>query len=535
MPDNESFRERLGRYLLHITPEQVVGASGLAVLCASSALAFAPATGQPASVALGQYLSGLGLNVLAGVLQNLYSSLLSEPGGDDREKLADLAASLTPVIQGQPKLRSEIGAFLNTVDAVRIAEQILKGDPATHGWLLVSIFQEVDHYRTDFAQVHKTLAEIKALQKAASRLSAPDYPFTVPPLPPQRVFGREADLRNLRDLLATHDKRMGTPPVSLLGMGGIGKTTLAVALGRLPGIALSFPHGVFWAELGPKPSIRAGLIEWGSYIGIDLSLSPDESSCSQRLRRALHHRRALLIVDDVWDSADGQFFNVGGPQCRILFTTRELPVANDLATPDRVYSIGSIGPRAAFALLRALAPRVTSTEEAAAKELCRKFEYLPLAITLAGRYLANEALTHRRKRSLIEKLLTSAEERLALPQFEKRLGVESVTPSMGAILGLSVDRLEHSDQERFAMLSVFGGEPLSWTMRAATFIWDCTEDDAETTMTRLLQRGLVELWMGRYRMHALLADYAKVLSEAWGLDKAQKRFIRYHLQLARGQ
>jgi hypothetical protein len=77
--------------------------------------------------------------------------------------------------------------------------------------------------------------------------------------------------------------------------------------------------------------------------------------------------------------------------------------------------------------------------------------------------------------------------------------------------------VEREDQERFAMLSVFGGEPLSWRMSAAAYVWGCSTDAAETTMTRLIQRGLVERWNDRFRMHALLADYAQVLREEWHL------------------
>jgi hypothetical protein len=158
-----------------------------------------------------------------------------------------------------------------------------------------------------------------------------------------------------------------------------------------------------------------------------------------------------------------------------------------------------------------------SRDEAAARKLCEKLEFLPLAITLAGRYLANEALTSGRQNILVRRLLSRADERLSLPQFESRLGIDDASPSLRAILGLSIGRLERTDQERFAMLSVFGGEPLSWTLDGAAFVWECSQEQAESTIVRFIQRGLVERWKDRYRMHALLSDYAEVLLEEWNL------------------
>src|SRR5438045_8384530 len=60
-------------------------------------------------------------------------------------------------------------------------------------------------------------------------------PFLVPPLPPQGIFGRDDVLTQVYDLLALSDEdATEVAPVALRGLGGIGKTTLATALGRLP-------------------------------------------------------------------------------------------------------------------------------------------------------------------------------------------------------------------------------------------------------------------------------------------------------------
>lgn len=344
-------------------------------------------------------------------------------------------------------------------------------------------------------------------------------PFMTPPLPPQGVFGRDETLTHIYDLLALGDeKATNVPPVVLRGLGGIGKTTLAIALGRLEMIPRLFPDGVFWAALGPNPTIRILLDGWGRALGVDLLPEPDENACRDRLRAILHHRRVLLIIDDVWEVAHGDYFTVAGPQCRTLLTTRESPVAFTLTTRERTLRVDVLKPAAALALLRSLAPEAVAADEQSATRLCERLEFLPLALTLAGRLLAIEADVPSRMQRLVSELIERREARLQLLQAEGRPGLAEDQPvSLQAILGMSVDRLDRTDQERFAMLSVFGGDPLTWEINATAHVWECSVEEAEDTTSRYIQRGLVEPRNGRYWMHALLADYAAEMMEEMGL------------------
>jgi hypothetical protein len=171
-------------------------------------------------------------------------------------------------------------------------------------------------------------------------------------------------------------------------------------------------------------------------------------------------------------------------------------------------------PEAALALLRRLASKTVTADEEIAKRLCARLEYLPLALTLAGRLLATEADVPSRMQRLVSELIERREARLQLLQAEGRLGLnEDEAVSLQAILGMSVDRLSRTDQERFAMLAVFGGDPLTWEINATAYVWECSMEEAEATISRFIQRGLVEPRDDRYWMHALLADYAAELME----------------------
>lgn len=346
----------------------------------------------------------------------------------------------------------------------------------------------------------------------------PSPPFMAPTLPPQGVLGREEALLRLQHLLALDQPTaVNVPPVALHGMGGIGKTTLALALARQTVIPQLFPDGVLWVGVGPQPTIRNLLDDWGQALGLRLLGERDEAACQERLRTYLHQRRLLLVIDDVWEVAHGQHFLVGGPYCRTILTTRESPVAYTLTTRERTQRVDVLEPAAALALLHRLAPESVVLDEGSARRLCERLEFLPLALTLAGRLLALEADIPQRMQRLLHELIARGSSRLHLAQAESRLGLNPEQPaSLHAILGMSVERLSPVDQERFAMLTVFGAEPLTWQSEAAAHVWECSLEEAEKTIASFLQRGLVLRRGESYWMHALLVDYATVMMMAMG-------------------
>ena len=344
---------------------------------------------------------------------------------------------------------------------------------------------------------------------------APTGPLRMPALPPQGVFGRDELLARIVSLLALdHAPADHVAPVALQGMGGIGKTTTAIALGHKPEVLRAFPDGVLWASVGPTPAVRNILNDWGRALGVDLLPERDEAACAERLRGVLHDKRVLLLVDDIWDIQHGAHFAVAGPNCRTLLTTRESPVAHALATRGNTLRVDVLQPDAALELLHRLAPEAVVADAESARRLCARLEYLPLALTLAGRMLANEADVPSRMQRLVSELIERRTARLQLLQVEGRLGIEDGEPvSLQAVLGMSIERLDRTDQERFALLAVFGAEPLLWEIEAAAHVWECALEEAEGTVSRFVQRGLVVRRDDQYWTHVLLADYAAEMLE----------------------
>ena len=109
-------------------------------------------------------------------------------------------------------------------------------------------------------------------------------------------MGREPELDELRAALT------GTEPARLYclaGMGGIGKTSIAVHWAHA--LRGQFPDGVLWAHVSTSEPL-AILDSWARAFQCDFSGLPDLDSRGAALRAVLADKQVLIILDDVWDA-----------------------------------------------------------------------------------------------------------------------------------------------------------------------------------------------------------------------------------------
>ncbi len=358
-------------------------------------------------------------------------------------------------------------------------------------------------------------------------------PRMAPPAP--RVFiGRDEVLRELIAALKLGEDSAGPIALTALkGMGGIGKTTLAAALANHPEIETALHEGTLWAGLGPEPEVMSLLAEWGTQLGEDLAQFDSLETRSRRLSTLLHNKKALLIVDDVWQAEAARYFLVGGPRCRVLITTRDNEIARKLAGHE-AFRVETLTNAASLNLLRELAPEAVAADEKAANELATALDGLPLAITLAGQMLAAEWEAGLGVAGALSEL-KDREARLKLAGAEKRAGLATTEPSLGAILAMSYDRLpDEATKGAFRLLGVFGGKPLTFSLEAAAAIWGMEFRPAQKAMVALVGRALVEpVDAGRYTLHTTLADFAEsLLEEHREATLARETHANYYLEFA---
>jgi predicted ATPase len=207
-------------------------------------------------------------------------------------------------------------------------------------------------------------------------------------------IGREMELEEVQTALRAH--RL----VTLTGVGGVGKTRLAVEVAS--GIAESFPDGAWLIELaavknpGAVPEAVAAVLGITQQRGITLAAS---------VAAAMEGRSRLLVFDNcehVLDAAAEMIEAIltHSETVRILVTSREgLGVVDERLWPVPSLDVESSAPTLFIERAEAVASAISSSEvTGAVAEICRRLDGIPLAIELAASRLQSMTVTELRDR-----------------------------------------------------------------------------------------------------------------------------------------
>jgi predicted ATPase/DNA-binding SARP family transcriptional activator len=259
--------------------------------------------------------------------------------------------------------------------------------------------EALDDYRELSRQLRDELglepgAELAALHQEILRGESPARPPTSQlvslPTPPTELVGRDGAVADVHTLLGTH--RL----VTLTGPGGVGKTRLALEVGR-------FRDEVCLVELAglPRETTVDGLVDVvTSALGIRDGARPRSSA--ERLADVLRGRRLLLVLDNCEHVVAPVAALVSqvllAPGVRVLATSREpLGVSGehlwevpplDVPTPGapRADVLGSGAVRLFAARAAAASPgfALSSDNAETVATICRRVDGIPLAIELAA-------------------------------------------------------------------------------------------------------------------------------------------------------
>ena len=107
--------------------------------------------------------------------------------------------------------------------------------------------------------------------------------------------------------------------------------------------------------------------------------------------------------------------------------------------------------------------------------------------------------------------LRTAQEQLALQDDQARPGMPTVSPTLQAIIELSLAALpDDRAREAFAQLAVFAAKPADFSREAALAVWDMAAPEGDHWLRVLTQRNLLEITSGgRFSLHQLLAEVAR--------------------------
>jgi predicted ATPase/class 3 adenylate cyclase len=347
------------------------------------------------------------------------------------------------------------------------------------------------------------------------------------PIVRTELLGRTDDVAALCQLVGR--ERL----VTLTGVGGVGKTRLALAVAA--SVGPGFVDGCWLVELAPVASAD----DVASAIAAAMRAPAADADA---LVAFLRDRRVLIVLDncehvlgaaaEVVDAALG-----AAPDVRVLVTSRE-PLGLDGEQVRRVKSLDVPAVDAPLAELQNAAAvrlfierataaaegfRVDDDNAAAVGEICRHLDGIPLAIELAA----------ARVRAMPPgEIARRLDERFRLLSAGSRRATERHR-TLQATVSWSHELCSDDEQLVFRRLAVF---PASFDLDAAEAV--AGEDgqvDVVDCVLRLVDRSLVgfEPDTGRYRLLETLRQYgADRLADAGESESIRQRHTRHFLDLA---
>jgi tetratricopeptide (TPR) repeat protein/transcriptional regulator with XRE-family HTH domain len=333
----------------------------------------------------------------------------------------------------------------------------------------------------------------------------PEQDATPRQLPPDLAHftGRESDVKTMIEQLG----RTSAAAVSAIaGMGGVGKTALAVHVGH--DVADQFPDGQLYVDLrGSGPDTPMPAREALCQLLRSLAVSCDEAAAevaeiAALYRSSLAGRRVLVVLDNAADAGQVAPLLPGTAGSAAIITSRRA-----LTTLPQVEQVrlDVLTECEAVQLLAATAgPSRVEAEPEAATAVVRLCGRLPLAIHLVGARLA--ARPHWPVAHLARRL---ADEHRRLDE------VDGDDVGVRASFAVSIDQLTTSQDPRDrqaaraqALLGLPDGPDSS--VPVAARLLELTEDATERILERLVDLHLLMATSpGRYVLHDLLRVYAR--------------------------
>ncbi|GAA2829642.1 BTAD domain-containing putative transcriptional regulator [Kitasatospora sp. CM 4170] len=321
--------------------------------------------------------------------------------------------------------------------------------------------------------------------------------------------GRQELVRSLAELIE-QPPAFAPTIVAVAGMGGVGKTALAVHLARR--VRHRFPDGQLYVNLrGGRPDPMepgAVLVRFLRSLGVPESAVPDQlAERSALFRSLLAERRVLVVLDDARDLDQLRPLLPGSEHGAVLVTSRSSLLG---LAPTRHVDLDVLEPGESLELFSRIAGRRRVAEEPdAARELLAACCHLPLAIRIVA---ARSALRPDWSLAAIGARLADRRQRLAELSLHD-LAVE-------ACFQLSYDQLTPRAAHAFRLLAVPQTADLSLPAAAAAL--ELAEHAALDVLEDLVHAGLLESPApDRYRYHDLLRLFAQARAEQ--LDSPQER------------
>ena len=393
-----------------------------------------------------------------------------ERGGDYFGPAVNTAARVEAAGHGgQVLITDQVRAAANTADVTDLGEYSLKGVPVP-----VRIFQVGD-------------GEFPALRTTGTGGSNLPTPAT-------RLVGRDADVRDVRLLLAQHRV------VTLMAVGGTGKTRVAIEVADQE--LAHWRDGVWFVDLTAAGNDADVAVAVARSIG----LNNRGSDIAGQIAAVVASQSMLIVLDNCEHLIDAcaelvDTVMAAGGSSKVLATSREwLDIDAEQVVQLRSLDTSDANSSAVQLFVqraRATDPDFAADTDGVVAEVCRRLDGMPLAIELAAARAA--VLTPAA-------LLEGLDDRFRLLSGGRR---RQRGRTLEATIDWSYDLLADDEQQFFRRLGVFLG---SFTINAAATVADLSVPDAIDLIEALFARSLVAgstEWPGRFQLLETLKAYAE--------------------------
>jgi predicted ATPase len=347
-----------------------------------------------------------------------------------------------------------------------------------------------------------------------------------------RALGRADTIRVLLDQLPR--RRF----ITIVGAGGIGKTTVALAVAET--LVSAYEHGVRFVDLSPLSEPHFVPSALASAVGLAI----DSENAVPGLIAYLQDKQMLLVLDScehVLDTAAAMVEQIlgGAPGVLILATSREplrgrgervhrlLPLELPSDSPGLTASEAVAFPSVQLFVERAAANldgfELSDTDAPLVADICRKLEGMPLAIELAATRV--DAFGVRQLSVLLD-------DRIRLLKYGKRMGLPR-HQTLTAALDWSYEFLPEDERVLLRRLSVFSS---LFTLDSASAVAADAKVDVVEGVAALVAKSLVSADVGsavvQYRLLDTTRAYAmQKLTESSEFGDYVRRHAEHHRAL----